>query len=341
MADSRARGERPPNPVVRHGKVPDPTTVSPVQGARPAPPRPGAGTPPREWPGPVLRRLRDPLPDGYAPRTGRRGRSRTDPGPRPAGRGPRTVGGTAAAGAAGAGSAAGAAPAARAARTGPPPPPGATVPVDAVLAGGPPPDVDPDLRDTFDDDVTPESVQPLQGPEPGPLSAVRRKLGRSLVPGEHILVAQTRHPVVLAEPVLSSLFVLLGIAGVSPYLGALDIARNALMVVWVVLALRALWAWLQWSNDYFVVTDRRLIRLHGLLDVQRDMMPLTKVTDMAFQRPFWGRPFNYGRFVLESAGADQALRVISYVRDPENVDALIGRQVFARAPYGSGGGPGR
>jgi len=211
------------------------------------------------------------------------------------------------------------------------------VPIAPPPTGNTPfPDVDPELRDSLDEDVTPESVMPLRGPEPGPLSAVRRKLGKSLVPGEHILVAQTRHPVVLAEPVLSSLLVLLGIAGVSPYLGSLDLVRSALMVVWVALAVRALWVWVQWSNDYFVVTDRRLIRLHGLVDVQRDMMPLTKVTDMKFQRPFWGRPFNYGRFVLESAGAEQALREIDYVRDPEDVDAIIGRQVFAKA-YGGGG----
>ncbi len=113
------------------------------------------------------------------------------------------------------------------------------------------------------------------------------------------------------------------------------------MAGWVVLAVRAGWAWLQWANDFFVVTDRRLLRLHGIFDVQRDMMPLTKVTDMAFRRPFFGRPFDYGRFVLESAGQDQALRVISFVRDPEEVDAIIGRQVFARPPFSPAPPPGR
>lgn len=186
--------------------------------------------------------------------------------------------------------------------------------------------------------LTPEAATPLRAPEPGPLSAVRRRLGRSLVPGERILVAQTRHPIVLAEPVLTSLLVLMGIAAVSPSLGAADMLRSVLMIGWLVLAGRAVWSCLEWSSDYFVVTDRRLIRLHGLLDVQRDMMPLTKVTDMAFERPFWGRLLNYGTFVLESAGMDQALRTIRFVRDPDDVDAIIGRQMFARA---ASQGPGR
>lgn len=191
----------------------------------------------------------------------------------------------------------------------------------------------PRLQADLDPALTPDVATPLREPEPGPLSRVKRKLGKALVPGERILVAQTRHPVVLAEPVTTSVLALLGIAAVSPYLGAADIARNVLMAGWLLLVVRAVWSWLYWANDYFVVTDRRLLRLHGVFDVQRDMMPLTKVTDMAFERPFLGRPFDYGRFVLESAGQDQALRVIDFVRDPDDVDAIISRQIFARPPF--------
>ena len=377
MADTRGRrdDDLPASPVVRHGRVPDPAAVSPVQGARATPPRRGPGAPPREWPGPVLRRLRDPLPDGYAPRFGRRARAEKAEQARQAEHAAheraareQTVQEQAARARRTARTGPGPAPQPRARprdddRSGPPsaPGPGTTVRVSgrAGAAGDAAPGrstwddrderaddeleldpaldpaLEPELEAELDPALTPDVAGPLRGPEPAPLAAVRRKLGKALVPGERVLVAQTRHPVVLAEPVLTSLLVLLGIAAVSPYLGAMDIVRNVLMAGWVALAVRALWAWLQWSNDYFVVTDRRLIRLHGLFDVQRDMMPLTKVTDMAFERPFWGRPFNYGRFVLESAGQDQALRVISFVRDPDNVDAIIGRQIFARPPFQS------
>lgn len=182
------------------------------------------------------------------------------------------------------------------------------------------------------DEVGTDAGDPLPGPEPGAYAAARRKLGKALVPGETILVAQTRHPVVVLEPVLTSLLALLFIAAVSPGLGDLDLLRNAMMLGWLALAVRALLRWLHWTNDYLVVTDRRLMRLHGIIDVQRDMMPLMKVTDMSFERPFLGRPLNYGTFVLESAGRDQALREINFVRRPAVVDAIIGRQIFARPP---------
>ena len=47
------------------------------------------------------------------------------------------------------------------------------------------------------------------------------------------------------------------------------------------------------------------------------MMPLNKVTDMSFQRTFFGRLFGYGEFIIESAGQDQALRNIPYIPYPE------------------------
>lgn len=164
-------------------------------------------------------------------------------------------------------------------------------------------------------------------------SIVRRKLGTGLVPGENVLVAQHRHPVVLLEPVLTSFAALSAISWVSGYLGDLNEARTVLMVGWLVLVGRAFLRYWAWTYDWFVVTDRRLLRLHGIFDSKRDMMPLSKVTDMAFERPFWGKLIGYGRFVLESAGRDQALREISFVREPERAYELICLQIFARPPF--------
>ena len=49
------------------------------------------------------------------------------------------------------------------------------------------------------------------------------------------------------------------------------------------------------------------------------MMPLTKVTDMSFQRSTLGRILGYGEFILESAGQDQALRVVDHIPYPEQL----------------------
>ena len=49
------------------------------------------------------------------------------------------------------------------------------------------------------------------------------------------------------------------------------------------------------------------------------MLPLTKVTDMRFERSARGRVFGYGKFVVESAGQEQALREVDYLPYPEQL----------------------
>jgi hypothetical protein len=214
------------------------------------------------------------------------------------------------------------------------------VPVPPMPQLGPPPD-------------GAEIAEEWPGRAPGPLTPppvprefdlVRRRMGTGLVPGEKVLVAQHRHPVVLLEPVLSSVAVLILVGGLSPYLGSLDLLRGVLLVGWLLLVVRAAWRFAEWGRDWFVVTDRRLLRLHGIIDTKRDMMPLQKVTDMAFERPFWGRLVGFGTFTLESAGREQALREIRYVREPERTYETICVQIFTRPARfygpGSGYGPG-
>ena len=58
------------------------------------------------------------------------------------------------------------------------------------------------------------------------------------------------------------------------------------------------------------------------------MMPMTKVTDIALERPFLGRMIGYGTFVLESAGQDQALREVEYMPYPEQLYLEISSMIF-------------
>jgi hypothetical protein len=49
------------------------------------------------------------------------------------------------------------------------------------------------------------------------------------------------------------------------------------------------------------------------------MLPLSKVTDMSFQRTWTGRILGYGEFIVESAGQDQALRNVKFIPYPEQL----------------------
>ena len=90
-------------------------------------------------------------------------------------------------------------------------------------------------------------------------------------------------------------------------------------VLWIVLLLRLGIKVFEWNENYFVVTSQRMLLSTGLVTKKVNMMPLSKVTDMSFQRSTLGRILGYGEFILESAGQDQALRIVDHLPYPEQL----------------------
>jgi membrane protein YdbS with pleckstrin-like domain len=99
------------------------------------------------------------------------------------------------------------------------------------------------------------------------------------------------------------------------------------------LTARLVWRLLQWREEWFVVTDRRLLLRSGIITRRVAMMPLIKVTDMSYSRPPVGRLLGYGQIVIESAGNDQALRRIRHLPHPDALYLDICELLFGpRAP---------
>ncbi len=149
---------------------------------------------------------------------------------------------------------------------------------------------------------------------------VPNAVNKYLLPHEHQVITVRKHPAVLLRPISVTLLGLVIAAVIST-----TVARhNADVVgfVWIVWAVLLVWlaykVWV-WSQDYFIVTSRRMLLATGVITRKVAMMPLVKVTDMSFQRSSLGRLLGYGEFILESAGQDQALRVVDYLPYPEQL----------------------
>ena len=108
----------------------------------------------------------------------------------------------------------------------------------------------------------------------------------------------------------------------------LSLVTNVLWWVWFALVGRAIWKVLERRHDWFVATDKRLILTYGLITQKVAMMPLTKVTDMSYNRSPLGRALGYGTFVMESAGQDQALHTVGWVADPDHTYRVICAEIF-------------
>jgi PH (Pleckstrin Homology) domain-containing protein len=152
---------------------------------------------------------------------------------------------------------------------------------------------------------------------------------RYLLPHEAQVITVRRHPAVLMTPIA---FVLGGlvIAGV---LSNVVVDRNGSLVnyiwwAWLILLAWFVWKVATWSVDYFVITNQRMLLTTGLITRKVAMMPLAKVTDMSFQRSIGGRMLGYGEFVLESAGQDQAFRIVSFLPYPEQLYLEVCSMIF-------------
>lgn len=136
---------------------------------------------------------------------------------------------------------------------------------------------------------------------------------RYLLPDERAAIETRRHWMILFAPVLKSL-VALGVAtfflaGDRAASGVADVAVLLILVILGYLAYQIL----QWWMDHFIVTDRRVLLVSGVLTKKTAVMPLMKVTDLTYEQNPMGRLLGYGTFIFESAGQDQALSRVSHL----------------------------
>ncbi len=152
-------------------------------------------------------------------------------------------------------------------------------------------------------------------------------VSKYLLPREVEVAWVHQHRAVLIAPsalTLAGLLVALVLS--STYVHGL--LNDIMWAAWGLLFLRLAWKVANWAVDYFVVTSERLLLTTGFLTRQVSMLPLSKVTEMRFQRTLPGRLLGYGEFVVESAGPDQALRHVRFIPYPEDLYILICGMLF-------------
>ena len=145
--------------------------------------------------------------------------------------------------------------------------------------------------------------------------------------GEEIVDEVRRHPMAIFWPVVRlvlAALVLFCALLVDPQVGWL------LILLALVISAQAGWRILGQHLDRFVITNMRVFRVHGILTQNRATMPMSRILDIAVEKPLVGRIFGYGHFVFESAAQDQGLRDIRFVGRPDERDLTI-QTVIQRA----------
>ncbi|MFG1610678.1 PH domain-containing protein [Actinoplanes sp. NPDC049265] len=103
---------------------------------------------------------------------------------------------------------------------------------------------------------------------------------------------------------------------------------TAAVLIWVAVIGWVAWKVFDWYYDRFILTNKRVMVVSGIVTRKVAMMPLARVTDMKYEQSALGRALNYGTFVLESAGQDQALREVKHLPNPNELYLRVVEEMY-------------
>jgi len=140
-----------------------------------------------------------------------------------------------------------------------------------------------------------------------------------------------RHWIVFARallaPTLLAILILYGLT----WLVARGYLSGVLSWAGVLVALgygaAAFWRWIDWRNDYFAVSNRRICYRErvALFYEARNEVPLDRVQNINLVMGFWGKRLGYGTLTVQTA-ADAGSMVCDHVPRPEEMRDAIWEQ---------------
>lgn len=187
---------------------------------------------------------------------------------------------------------------------------------------------------------TEEELQGLGGEGAGVPGGPRRVLpledepttlvSRYLFPTERYRGEWKRHWIHLSTPLLIGIGATLLLGYLAGFLTRqnIDGLVTAAVLVWLGVMGWVAWKVGDWYFDRFILTNKRVMVVNGIITRRVAMMPLLRVTDMKYEQSALGRMLSYGTFVLESAGQDQALREVKHLPNPNELYLRVVEEMY-------------
>ncbi|GAB3144166.1 hypothetical protein GCM10027290_21900 [Micromonospora sonneratiae] len=155
-------------------------------------------------------------------------------------------------------------------------------------------------------------------------------VARYLFPTERYRGEWKRHWVHLATPLLIGIAATFVLGYLSGFLAGQDVGAltSIAVIIWFGVMGWVAWKVADWYYDRFILTNKRVMVVNGIITRRVAMMPLARVTDMKYEQSPLGRALNYGTFVLESAGQEQALREIKHLPNPNELYLRVVEEMY-------------
>jgi membrane protein YdbS with pleckstrin-like domain len=200
--------------------------------------------------------------------------------------------------------------------------------------GGFPPGGFPPGGDYFDDDefanAEPINVDIDRDVQPLPEHEASGLVGKYLFPTEKFRGEWRRHWIHLAQVISIGIIATFVLGYASGYFAKKNWtgALAVLVLIWIAVMMWVLWAVVEWYYDRFVLTNKRIMLVEGIVARKVAMMPLARVTDMKYTQTALGRVLGYGTFEIESAGQDQALRKVENLPNPTDLYLQVVEEMY-------------
>jgi membrane protein YdbS with pleckstrin-like domain len=159
-------------------------------------------------------------------------------------------------------------------------------------------------------------------------------VARYLFPTERFRGEWKRHPIHLVWPVTIAVVATFALGWLAGLLARWDggmFPTYILILIWLAVMGYFAWRVADWHFDRFILTNKRIMKIEGIITRNVAMMPLLRVTDMKYVQSPLGRVLNYGTFVIESAGQDQALREVPYLPNPNELYLRVVEEMYEPA----------
>lgn len=166
--------------------------------------------------------------------------------------------------------------------------------------------------------------------------AISQKL---LNPGESVVVSTRTHPKALIVPILA-LVVSLAIG-----VGFMQVVDNstARLVVWALMAIAIIWFFVwplfEWLTASYTITNRRLITRQGVITRSGHDIPLTRISDVAYELGLIDRMLGCGTLVISDASTNGqvSLHDIPHVEETQRRLNELLHRLHGGAPSGDEG----
>ena len=158
--------------------------------------------------------------------------------------------------------------------------------------------------------------------------------------GEHVLISTRTHVKALLVPALALILV----AGLAGYLTSLPSGEHAgiwRLVTWVVAGALIVWfcvaPFLRWLLRTYTFTNRRLITRNGVLTRRGHDIPLTRISDVAYEKSLADRIFGCGTLIVSDASEHGRVTLHDIPR-VEHVQLLVSDELHQRIGQGDRAG---